>query len=312
MTFPVDINTLANSIGFTKGPVWLTSAELLVTSVSRGLVYRVSIEGGGAEVAAETGGGPNGLAVGPDGVIYVAQNGSVNFQSRSPRSVRPGIQAIRAGEVEDLVVEGCSAPSDLVLGPDARLWFTDPGQPEPSVRALDLRTGQLSTVITGIAFPNGLAFNAAGPELYVADSETGDILRLEVADGAAGDAAVFANIPSSSPDGIAFDKEGNLFVAGFATDEVVVLGPSGEQVATMPTGAASRPTNLCFAGPNLSRLVVTAASGGKVLLRKGTTRAGQCRHSSDQTLRGWIRNSLDFSIATMACSANRFRQTYKP
>lgn len=60
-----------------------------------------------------------------------------------------------------------------------------------------------------------------------------------------------------------------MFIAGFASDAVIVLGPDGKQVARLSTGERSRPTNLCFAGPGLSRLVVTAASGGRLLEMAG-------------------------------------------
>jgi len=270
--------TLAASIGFTEGPVWLPPGELLVTSVSRGLVYRVPLDGadGTAEVAAETGGGPNGLALGPGGEVFVAQNGNATIQSRSPRPVRPGIQVIRDGEVEDAVVTGCSAPNDLVFGPDGLVWFTDPGQPDPCVRTLDPATRRLERALDGIAFPNGLAFGLDPDELYVADSDSGDILCFR----RGGERRVHARLPGTGPDGIAFDRDGNLYVAAFETDEVVVLDPAGERIAVLPTGDRSRPTNLCFAGDDLSLLVVTAASGGRVLALPG--------HYRGQPLSPWL------------------------
>ena len=102
--------TIAEGIGFTEGPLLLPSGDVLVTSMSRGLLYRCPLDGGPPQVAAETGGGPNGLALGPDGAVYVAQNGNATMQSRSQRPVSPGIQRLRDGTVEDLVTTGCLAP----------------------------------------------------------------------------------------------------------------------------------------------------------------------------------------------------------
>jgi gluconolactonase len=269
MAAPTSISTLAASIGFTEGPVWLpATGELLVTSISRGLLYRVPLRGDEAEVAAETGGGPNGLALAPGGVVCVAQNGNATIQSRSPREVSPGIQLARGDDVEDAVVSGCGAPNDLVVGPDGLLWFTDPHPSDPCVRTYDFESGRVERVLDGIPFPNGLAFGLDQDQLFVADSESGSILRYELGGGLRGP-TVFASVPGGGPDGIAFDREGNLYVAAFDADEVAVFDAEGHRAATFPTGERSRPTNLCFAGDDLSTLVVTAASGGRVLAIDG-------------------------------------------
>jgi gluconolactonase len=266
---PAATRTIAASIGFTEGPLWLDSGYLLVTSVSRGLLYRVSLDGKPPEVAVETGGGPNGLALGPGAVVCVAQNGNATIQSRSPRPVAPGVQLVREDVVDDVVVAGCLAPNDLVVGPDGLLWFTDPGKGDPCVRTYDFESGRVERVIDGIAFPNGLAFGLDPEQLFIADSASGDILSFHRVAGSLRGPRVHARLPGGGPDGIAFDLEGNLYVAAFDADEVAVFAPGGERVAALPTGPGSRPTNLCFAGATLSTLVVTAASGGRVLLLPG-------------------------------------------
>ena len=270
MAAPTSTRTIAASIGFTEGPVWLpSSGELLVTSMSRGLLYRIPLDGGAAEIAAETGGGPNGLALGPDGVVCVAQNGNATTQSRSPRPVSPGIQLVRGDDVEDTVVGGCGAPNDLVVGPDGLLWFTDPHPSDPCIRTYDFESGRLERVLGGIPFPNGLAFGPDAEQLFVADSQSGDILQFDRSGSALRGPTVHARVPGGGPDGIAFDREGNLYVAAFDTDEVVVFDAEGRRIEAFSTGERSRPTNLCFVGDDLSTLVVTAASGGRVLVLDG-------------------------------------------
>src|SRR4051794_20803780 len=180
MAAPTSINTIAEAIGFTEGPLWLPlSRELLVTSMSRGLLFRVPLAEGEVEVAAETGGGPNGLALGPGGLVCVAQNGNATIQSRSPRPVSAGIQFVRGNDVQDAVVSGCGAPNDLVLGPDGLLWFTDPHPSDPCLRTYDVETGRVERILDGVPFPNGLAFGLDADQLFVADSESGDILRYD-------------------------------------------------------------------------------------------------------------------------------------
>ncbi len=280
---PENFDVLAGGIGFTEGPLWTTGGELLVVSMNRGLVYRLDprLSPGAPLAEIETGGGPNGLAEGPDGVIYVAQNGSATIRSRSPRPAAPGLQAIEGDAVRDLPVTG-HAPNDLVVGPDGRIWFTDPvslpaaapapdtdpatGSPGSRVYVYDPRAGTLAVAMEDIVFPNGLAFGPDPAYLFVADSTADEILRYRVdGDGPACDREVFARTPGAGPDGIAFDADGNLYVAAFESDDVQIFDPSGRLVRRLPTGAGSRPTNLCFAGPDLDRLVVTLARGGRVV-----------------------------------------------
>lgn len=261
--------SLASGIGFTEGPLWLPDGQLLVTSMSRGLVYALRLDDPANITSYETGGGPNGLAVGKDGTVVVAQNGSAAFKSRSPRPVRPGIQLIKNGEVVDEVVSGCLAPNDLVFAADDRLWFTDPGAPtdplfSPRVSRYDFATRRLETMLTDARFPNGLAFGPDG-DLYVADTDASEILRYTVGPDGTSGRRVYSSIPGTGPDGIAFDADGWLYVAAFESDEVLTIDPSGVLSRRISMGAKSRPTNLCFAGEDLSTLVVTLASGGRVV-----------------------------------------------
>src|SRR3546814_20427465 len=69
----------------------------------------------------DVGGGPNGLAVDADGVLYVAQHGGV--WGAGPGQ-EPGIQRVNDGKV-DYLVTGMAAPKELCVGHDGRPAFTD-------------------------------------------------------------------------------------------------------------------------------------------------------------------------------------------
>lgn len=265
------IRTLAAGIGFTEGPVW-RDGRVLVTSMSRGLLYSVGLDGSEPGVWVETGGGPNGLALDRDGNVLVAQNGSATIRSRSELPAPAGIQLVRDGVIEYLATENCEAPNDLVTAPDGRIYFTDPTNRPSRVSVLDPGSRTVSTAIEGIEFPNGLAFGLDPEDLYVADSRTGNILRYRVGASGAIGGEVFAGDPNGNPDGIAFDADGRLYVANFATDEIAVYDARGRRVDSLPTGENSKPTNCCFAGPSLETLVVTAAAGGRVLALPGEYR----------------------------------------
>ena len=139
------------------------------------------------------------------------------------------------------------------------------------MRTLDPESGELLRRLDGIGFPNGIAFADDGERLFVVDSAADAIVRFERRGGAWSGPTVHAHV-GGGPDGIAFDRDGQLFVAAFEADEVAVLAPDGTLAATIPTGPGSRPTNLCFAGDDLDTLVVTAARGGRVLALAGAVR----------------------------------------
>ena len=84
---------------------------------------------------------------------------------------------------------------------------------------------------------NGLAFDEEGRYLYVANFDTGSILRIAVrADRTAGDATIFVEDELLvGADGIAFDDNGNLYVAVNSQDLVVVVS-SNREVSTFVQG----------------------------------------------------------------------------
>jgi gluconolactonase len=268
-------HTIAAGIGFTEGPLWTRDDRLLVVAMSRGLVVEIDLDGG-VVATTEVGGGPNGLAEGHDGAAWIAQNGAVLRPSRSTRPAPAGLQRLDGDRVTDVPVPGALAPNDLAAGPDGRIWFTDPGLPgDPAAGrlcALDPSSGETTTLLEGLAFPNGLAFGPDGT-LHLALTDEGRVMRYRWAEErllAAGDAAV---LPAGGPDGLALDTEGRLYAAAPDADAIFVFEPDGRPCRDIRFPEPTFPTNLCFAGPGLDALVVTAAKGGRVLVvdRAGTT-----------------------------------------
>ncbi|MCW2751530.1 MAG: hypothetical protein JWR83_2640, partial [Aeromicrobium sp.] len=100
------ILTLADGLGFVEGPVALPDGRVALTSISEGAVFVV--DPGTASVdRIPVGGGPNGLALGPQGRLYVAQNGGV-WGGSAPAPA--GVQVIDGSSVEYLV-EDLGAPN---------------------------------------------------------------------------------------------------------------------------------------------------------------------------------------------------------
>ena len=74
VTYMPEVCVLASDLGFPEGPVYIPDGSIVFVEIRKGCLSRID-PAGTMSVVADTGGGPNGAAVGPDGCIYVCNNG---------------------------------------------------------------------------------------------------------------------------------------------------------------------------------------------------------------------------------------------
>ena len=191
-----EVTVVATGLRFPEGPIALPDGSVLLVEIARGTVSRV-LPDGEVGVVAETGGGPNGLALGPDGRCYVCNNGGFEWREIGGQPV-PGLQGedyeggrieavdLDTGEIEVLYRESNRArplrgPNDLVFDAHGGFWFTDLGK----VRHSDMDRGfvyyakadgsECREVIRGLVTPNGIGLSPDGNTLYVAETIPGRI-----------------------------------------------------------------------------------------------------------------------------------------
>src|SRR3954466_624077 len=70
-----DVRVLAEGLEFPEGPVVLPDASIAVCEIKGQRITRVD-QDGNKETIAELSGGPNGAQLGPDGKLYVCNNGA--------------------------------------------------------------------------------------------------------------------------------------------------------------------------------------------------------------------------------------------
>lgn len=247
---------VARGLAFPEGPVHLGPRRVAFTQI-RGQCISVW-DGSAVTTVARTGGGPNGATRGPDGALYVANNGGLSLGHEGkwqPATPIPGrIQRVDfAGGVRDVATRlpgvPPNRPNDLCFGPDGLLYYTDPHNWEDLNNlgvgrvARTTLAGDVELVADVPAFPNGIAF---GPDdrLYVAQSVMQTILVLDPTPGAT--CTEFTRLPQGFPDGFCFARDGRLFVAGSLGDVVVVFAPDGTPTEVIEMGAGSEPTNCCL------------------------------------------------------------------
>jgi gluconolactonase len=263
---------LAQGLDFPEGPVWLGPGRVAVTEI-RGQCVSLW-ERGAVRRIASTGGGANGATLGPDGALYVTNNGGVSLGHEgawfAPEPIAGRIQRVTLdGEVRDVAVglpgSPPNRPNDLCFGPDGLLYYTDPHNWEDlanlGVGRVGRTTldGRVELVAEIPAFPNGIAF---GPDdrLYVAQSVTQKILVLDPHPGAT--IGEHATLPRGFPDGFCFDRDGRLYAAGSLGDVLVVFDPDGGVREVIEMGSGSEPTNCCL-GDGL--LYVTLSGPGQLV-----------------------------------------------
>jgi gluconolactonase len=291
---------VARGLAFPEGPVCLLDGSVLVVEIRRGTLTRVAPDGA-LTVVAQLGGGPNGAAIGPDGAVYVCNNGGFEWHEAGPIVV-PGNQpeGYTGGSIQrvDLASSGVKTlytacegrplrgPNDLVFDSQGGFWFTDHGKTRPRDRD---RTGVFYALPDGsgvreVAFPldapNGIGLSPDGKRLYVAETHTARVWWWEVI----GPGAVHPNpfsphgghlligLPGMQLlDSLAVDAEGNVCVATLVNGGITIIPPDGSRNEHVPLPDPLT-TNIAFGGPDLSTAFITLSGTGRLVSMPWKTR----------------------------------------
>lgn len=255
---------ILNVCSFTRDEAWPTrGGDITATNLDApGRTRRLFNTGADGVV-----GIPAALAFGPDGALYVTDEGH--------RAVlRIGPDGRRSRWVDSVEGEPLNGPNDLCFDADGSCYFTDPWgssleNPIGAVYGYDPSAGDLHRIDAGMAFPNGIALR--GGRLYVAETLRSCVWVYDVVvPGRAVDRRLFCrqppvpDAPVSGPDGMAFDSEGNLLVTHFGSGHVYVYDIAGTEVERIPCGGTS-PTNVCFGGPDHATLFITTDDTGEMV-----------------------------------------------
>jgi len=151
------------------------------------------------------------------------------------RDGNPYVVDFGAGNISRV---GPSGPNDLAFDQRGRLYFTDPhGSNEHNSVGRVVRIdvdGSFHTVLEGMAYPNGLAFDATDTSLYVAHMPPDGSLERDIA------------MPGDRPTNVAFggSDRRTLFITEVETSSVYTLAvetpglPLFAEHAWAPAGVA--------------------------------------------------------------------------
>ncbi|TDL39680.1 SMP-30/gluconolactonase/LRE family protein [Arthrobacter nitrophenolicus] len=264
----MEFHTAATGVGFTEGPVYTQRGTLVFVSVDQGLVYETT--DGITKTLARTGGGPNGAAEGPDGIIYVAQNGG-QWPGRRSKGVSGGVQAIHPDGTVVTLTSDPIYPNDLCFGPDGYLYVTDPSRgparDDGRLWRIDAKTGEAELLLSVGWYPNGIGFSTDDDSIFVAQGGEGRILRFPFAPAERlGKPELHVQLDHGRPDGFAWDVAGNLVIGaitGVAPGDLQVYNPEGNLMEIISLGEGQKYTNVAISSTRT--LAVTDSDNGQVL-----------------------------------------------
>lgn len=276
----------------------MADGSVAVCEIARGAISRISATGEVTTIAV-TGGGPNGMALGPDGALYICNNGGMRWPQAQPGVwLRPlhgtpadytggSIQRVdpHTGEVRTLYTH-CGhtrlcGPNDLVFDNSGGFYFTDFGKTRERDRDIGCvyyarpDGSYITEVVERILNPNGIGISPDQRTLYVAETETSRLWSFEIAGSGVLARAEGSPAPHGGAlvcglggyqrfDSLAIEATGNICVATLVTGQITVISPHGEvlrQVA-MPD---PQTTNICFGGPDLRTAWITQSFTGTLI-----------------------------------------------
>ncbi len=289
----ISFHTVTEGLRFPEGPIAMSDGSVILVEIEARTLTRVS-RSGEKSVVAQLEGGPNGAARGPDGKIYVCNNGGFAWHE-DDKGLRPAgapegdpvgwIERVdpASGEVERLYEGGAAGfrgPNDIVFDRSGGFWFTDAGKVNPRI----IHRGgvyygrcdgtQVREVIHPMMQANGIGLSPDETRLYVAETMTGRLWEFEIT----GPGEV-SKEPFPSPNGgrllaglpgyqlfdsLAVDSAGNICIATLMNGGITVVSPDGASVEHI---ALPDPyvTNICFGGPGTATAYATLSATGRLV-----------------------------------------------
>lgn len=289
-----DLKIIAEGLRFPEGPVMLADGSVAVVEIARGTVSRVAPDGA-VSVIASPGGGPNGLALGPNGALFVCNNGGFIWHEE-PGMLRPigTPDDYAGGRIERIdmatgtvtvLYDSCDGiklkgPNDIAFDRLGGFYFTDLGKTrhrdrdQGGVYYAKADGSFIAEVVFPMLTPNGIGLSPDGTTLYVAETEGGRLWAFDIT----GPGKV-ARRPFPSPNGgrflfnrsgyhrfdsLAVDADGNVCVATLMSGAITVISPTGELVRSVSMPDVYT-TNICFGGPELRTAFITLSGIGQLV-----------------------------------------------
>jgi gluconolactonase len=289
----MSMQEIATGLKFPEGPVAMDDGSVILVEIAAGRITRVKPDGKKKTVA-DPGGGPNGLAIGPDGALYVCNNGG-NFEfhkrqgltipGHTPASHKGGrIERVNisTGKVER-IYDKCDgekliAPNDIVFDTVGGFWFTDHGSTTAKFRThgalyyAKADGSKITRVLRELISPNGVGLSPDGETVHYAETMPGRLWSLPLTKPGKG-----AKVAGFTPgvfvgafpglayfDSLGVQADGGVCVATILAGGITTFWPGTSRVehTSIPDPVV---TNICWGGPDMKTAYITASATGKLI-----------------------------------------------
>lgn len=169
---------------------------------------------------------------------------------------------------------GMNQPNDLAMGPDGTLYASDPAWKDGTGQLwrIDRETkrnakqgesgeggegGKAVKLADGLGTTNGIEVSPDGKTLYVNESVQRNVWAWTItAEKTLANKRLVRQFPDYGFDGMRCDVDGNLYITRHGKGAVVKMSPGGEILREIEV-LGSKPSNLCFGGPDGRTVYVT-------------------------------------------------------
>jgi gluconolactonase len=289
----MEFREVATGLRFPEGPVAMDDGSIILVEIAAGKITRVK-QDGKTQTIAKPGGGPNGLAIGPDAALYVCNNGSnftyvkrqgLTIPGHAPESHTGGqIERVNisTGKVETLYSE-CDgkrliAPNDIVFDTVGGFWFTDHGSTTHEGRThgalyyAKADGSKITQVLRELITPNGVGLSPDGKTVYYAETFTGRLWSLPLAkpgkpakvEGFTPGVFVGAFPGIAYFDSLGVEADGAVSVATLLAGGITTFWPGTKKIKYEAI-ADPLVTNICWGGKKMKTAYITASGTGKLL-----------------------------------------------
>ncbi len=282
---------VAEGLQFPEGPIAMADGSVVLVEIQRQTLTRVRPDGS-QEIIAHVGGGPNGAAVGPDGAVYITNNGGFQWNVADGLTLPHGqpddyvsgsIQRVdlKTGAVST-VYDSCDGialrgPNDIVFDAAGGFWFTDLGKSNGDKMHMGHLLyakpdgSMIKRVREGMLTPNGVGLSPDQKMVWVCETHTSRVWGFEITgEGQIAQppnmwtpGTVLGPLPGYQMlDSLAVEAGGKVCCATLVNGGITAFDPAGgTEHFAFPDPLI---TNICFGGADMRDAWITASGTGKL------------------------------------------------
>jgi gluconolactonase len=268
------VEIITEGLQFPEGPVVMVDGSVIVVEAFGGQISRCW--NGRKQVICAPGGGPNGGAIGPDGALYVCNNGGIGPKHYADPESAGRIERVdlATGRFERIYTacgdRKLSAPNDLMFDIDGNMWFTDFGRLEQHGKQFGglyccrADGSSITRIVDRATSYNGVGISPDMASVYVADTIEARIYAVERRVELQKPRFVTTVPGKVGLDSLAMTAAGNICVATIGDfGAISTVTPQGEVTATPMEDQLT--TNIAFGGADMRDAYITWSLKGMLV-----------------------------------------------